>query len=154
MRAVWHHRGVLDRIKNDLKDAMRAGDATAVSTLRMLIAQFQYARIEAGRDLQEPEVLAVLERAVKTRREAIEQFEKGARADLAAKERAEIAVVQRYLPEAMSPEAVAAAIDALIRELGATGKKDLGRVMKEFMGRHRGRVDGKSVNALIAARLP
>lgn len=133
---------------------MRGGDATAVSTLRMLISQFQYARIEAGHDLQEAEVLAILERAVKTRREAIEQFEKGGRADLAAKERAEIAVVQRYLPEAMSPEAVAAAVDALIGELGATGKKDLGRVMKEFMARHRGRVDGKSVNALLAARLP
>jgi hypothetical protein len=145
---------VLDRIKNDMKGAMRGGDATAVSTLRMLISQFQYARIEAGHDLQEAEVLAILERAVKTRREAIEQFEKGGRADLAAKERAEIAVVQRYLPEAMSPEAVAAAVDALIGELGATGKKDLGRVMKEFMARHRGRVDGKAVNALIAARLP
>ncbi|HEV8119922.1 MAG TPA: GatB/YqeY domain-containing protein [Candidatus Polarisedimenticolia bacterium] len=145
---------MLDRIKNDMKGAMRGGDATAVSTLRMLISQFQYARIEAGHDLQEAEVLAILERAVKTRREAIEQFEKGGRADLAAKERAEIAVVQRYLPEAMSPEAVAAAVDALIGELGATGKKDLGRVMKEFMARHRGRVDGKAVNALIAARLP
>jgi uncharacterized protein YqeY len=145
---------VLDRIKNDLKEAMRGGDATAVSTLRMLMSQFQYARIEAGHDLQEADVLAILERAVKTRREAIEQFEKGGRADLAAKERAEIAVVQRYLPEAMSPEAVAAAVDALIGELGATGKKDLGRVMKEFMARHRGRVDGKAVNALIAARLP
>lgn len=145
---------MLDRIKNDLKEAMRGGDATAVSTLRMLMSQFQYARIEAGHDLQEAEVLAILERAVKTRREAIEQFEKGGRADLAAKERAEIAVVQRYLPEAMSPEAVAAAVDALIGELGATGKKDLGRVMKEFMARHRGRVDGKAVNALIAARLP
>jgi uncharacterized protein YqeY len=145
---------VLDRIKNDMKEAMRGGDATAVSTLRMLISQFQYARIEAGHDLQESEVLAILERAVKTRREAIEQFEKGGRADLAAKERAEIAVVQRYLPEAMSPDAVAAAVDALIGELGATGKKDLGRVMKEFMARHRGRVDGKAVNALIAARLP
>jgi uncharacterized protein YqeY len=145
---------VLDRIKSDLKAAMRGGDAIAVATLRMLIAAFQYARIEAGHDLGETEVLAVLERAVKTRREAIEQFEKGGRADLADKERAEIAVVQRYLPEALSPEAVAAAVDALIRELGATGKKDLGRVMKEFMARHRGRVDGKAVNALIAARLP
>jgi uncharacterized protein YqeY len=145
---------VLDRIKNDLKDAMRGKDALAVATLRMLIAQLQYARIEAGHDLQEPEVLVVLERAVKTRREAIEQFEKGGRADLASKERAEIVIVQRYLPEAMSPEAVAAAVDALIRELGATSKKDLGRVMKEFMARHRGRVDGKSVNALLAARLP
>ena len=94
---------MLDRIKNDLKEAMRGGDATAVSTLRMRIAQFQYARIEAGHDLGEPEVLTLLERAVKTRREAIEQFEKGGRADLAAKERAEIAVVQRYLPEAMNP---------------------------------------------------
>ncbi len=144
---------MLDKLKADLKDAMRGGDTVAVSTIRMLISQMQYARIQAGKDLAEADVLALLQRAVKTRREAIEQFEKGGRADLAAKERSEIGVVERYLPASMGEGDMAQAVDALLAELGITEKKDLGRAMKEFMARHRGRVDGKAANALIASRL-
>jgi hypothetical protein len=144
---------MLDKLKADLKDAMRGGDAVAVSTIRMLISQMQYARIQAGKDLAEADVLALLQRAVKTRREAIEQFEKGGRADLAAKERSEIGVVERYLPASMEEGDMAKAVDALLAELGITEKKDLGRAMKEFMARHRGRVDGKAANTLIASRL-
>jgi uncharacterized protein YqeY len=144
---------MIERFKTDLKDAMRRGDTTSVSTLRMLIAQAQYARIQAKRDLNDEDWTALLQRAVKTRRDSIEQFEKGGRADLAAKEKAEIAVVERYLPDAMGPEETARAVDSLLQELGITEKKDLGRAMKEFMARHRGRADGKSVNALIASRL-
>jgi uncharacterized protein YqeY len=144
---------MLNKLKEDLKNAMRASDTVAVGTIRMLISQFQYARIQAGRDLTEEDSLGLLQRAVKTRRDSIEQFEKGGRADLAAKERAEIVVVERYLPAAMGAEDLARAVDALLAELGLTEKKDLGRAMKEFMARHRGRVDGKTVNALIASRL-
>jgi len=144
---------MLDRLKEDLKEAMRRSDAVAVGTIRMLISQMQYARIQAGKDLGEDDVLALLQRAVKTRRDSIEQFEKGGRADLAAKERAEIVVVERYLPAAMGSEDMTKAVDALLAELGITEKKDLGRAMKEFMARHRGRVDGKTANALIASRL-
>ncbi|MGH9750009.1 MAG: GatB/YqeY domain-containing protein [Candidatus Polarisedimenticolia bacterium] len=144
---------MLDRLKADLTDAMRRKDTLTVSTLRMLVSQLNYARIDLKRDLREEDVLPVLQRAVKTRREAIEQYEKGGRKDLADKERSEIAVVERYLPAMLGPEETAAAIDALLKELGVAGKQDLGRVMKEFMTRYRGRVDGKAVNALIAARL-
>jgi len=144
---------MLDKLKADLKDAMRGGDTVAVSTIRMLISQMQYARIQAGKDLAEADVLALLQRAVKTRREAIEQFEKGGRADLAAKERSEIGIVERYLPASMGEDDMAKAVDALLAELGITEKKDLGRAMKEFMARHRGRVDGKAANSLIASRL-
>ncbi|HKQ98083.1 MAG TPA: GatB/YqeY domain-containing protein [Candidatus Polarisedimenticolia bacterium] len=144
---------MIDTLKNDLKDAMRRADAVSVGTLRMLISQFQYARIQAGHDLTEEEAIAVLQRAVKTRRESIEQFQKAGRAELAAKEEAEIGVVERYLPKGLNPDEVGRAIDALLSELGITEKRDLGRAMKEFMARHRGKVDGKAVNALIAARL-
>ena len=144
---------MIERLKADLSEAMRKKDVVALATLRMLISQVQYARIEAKRDLTQEDYLAVLQRAVKTRREAIEQYDKGGRKDLADKERAEITVVERYLPAALGPDETAAAIDALLSELGITQKKDLGRAMKEFMARHRGRVDGKAVNALIAARL-
>ena len=144
---------MIDRLKADLTEAIRRKDTIAMSTLRMLISQVQYARIEAKRDLTEDDYLTVLQRGVKTRREAIEQYDKGGRKDLADKERAEIAIVERYLPAGMSPEETAQAVDGLLRELGITGKKDLGRAMKEFMARHRGRVDGKAVSALIASRL-
>ena len=144
---------MIDRLKADLTEAIRRKDTIAMSTLRMLISQVQYARIEAKRDLTDDDYLTVLQRGVKTRREAIEQYDKGGRKDLADKERAEIAIVERYLPAGMSPEETAQAVDGLLRELGITGKKDLGRAMKEFMARHRGRVDGKAVSALIASRL-
>lgn len=144
---------MIERLQTDLKVAMKSGDAIATSTLRLLLSQMQYAKIQAGHPLNEAETIAVLERAVKTRREAIEQYEKGGRPELAQKERDEIAVVTRYLPQAMSPEEAAAAVDALIAELQAKDKKDLGRVMKEFQARHRGRADGKTVSALIASRL-
>ena len=144
---------MIETFKADLAQAMRRHDAITVATLRMLISQVQYARIEAKRELTQDDYIAVLQRGVKTRREAIEQYEKGGRKDLADKERAEIAVIERYLPAAMSAEELAQAVDALLKEIGVTEKKDLGRAMKEFMGRHRGRVDGKSLNALIASRL-
>ena len=144
---------MIDTLKADLKQAMLGKEATSVATLRMLISQFQYARIQAGRDLTDDEAVSILQRAVKTRREAIEQYEKGGRQDLADKERAEIAVVERYLPQAMSPEETAKAVQDLLAELQITEKRDLGRAMKEFMARYRGRVDGKAANALIASRL-
>ena len=144
---------MIDRLKRDLQEALRRRETLTVSTLRMVIAQLQYARIELRHEPNEEETLGVLQRAVKTRRDAIEQYEKGGRRDLADKERAEIAIVERYLPAAMTPAEVEAAVGALLAELGIESKKDLGRAMKEFMARHRGRVDGKTVNALIAARL-
>ena len=144
---------MIDRLKADLTQAIRRQDTIAMSTLRMLISQAQYARIEAKRDLTDDDYLAVLQRGVKTRREAIEHYDKGGRKDLADKERAEIAIIERYLPAGMSAEETAQAVDGLLRELGITAKQDMGRAMKEFMARYRGRVDGRTVNALIASRL-
>ena len=83
----------------------------------------------------------------------MEIFRKGNREELAAKEEAEVAVLERYLPKGLSPEELSAAVDAVIAELGAKGPSEAGRVMKEIMARHRGRVDGKAVQALVAARL-
>ncbi len=144
---------MIDRIKSDLLVAMKQRDTTTVATLRMLISQVQYARIDLKRDLEEKDYVAILQRAVKTRREAIEQYEKGGRPERADQERSEITVVERYLPAQMGEAEVARAVDELLKELGLTSTKDLGRAMKEFMERHRGRVNGKMVNALIASRL-
>jgi hypothetical protein len=144
---------MIDRLKADLRDAMRSGDRIRIDTIRMLVSQIQYARIELKHEPGEEDLLVILRRGVKTRREAVEQYEKGGRTDLADKERSEIGIIEAYLPASMSAEETSAAIDALLTELDITEKKDMGRAMKEFMARYRGRVDGKSVNALIAARL-
>ncbi len=144
---------MIDRLKADLREAMRSRDRVRVDTIRMLLSQIQYARIEMKREPTDDDLLVLLRRGVKTRREAVEQYEKGERTDLAAKERAEIGVIEAYLPASMSAEETSAAVDALLAELEITQKKDMGRAMKEFMARYRSRVDGKSVNALIAARL-
>ena len=109
---------MIETFKADLAQAMRRHDAITVATLRMLISQVQYARIEAKRELTQDDYLTVLQRAVKTRREAIEHYDTGGRKDLADKERAEIAVVERYLPAAMSAEDMAAAVDTLLKEFG------------------------------------
>ena len=144
---------MLDKLRSDLLDAMRSGNRTRIDTIRMLVSQLQYARIDLKRDPNEADVIAVLRRAVKTRRDAIELYEKAGRTDRAEKERAEILVVEGYLPAGMTPEELAAAVDAVLGDLGISQKKDMGRAMKEFMARHQGCADGKAVNALIAARL-
>lgn len=144
---------MIERFKADLREALRGKDGTAVATIRLLISQAQYIRIDLRRALEEEDYLTLLQRAVKTRREAIVQYEKGGRPDRAEQERAEIVVVERYLPAAMGPDELAHVVDTLLAELSISEKKDLGRAMKEFMARYRGRADGKVVNALIASRL-
>lgn len=144
--------GLLDKLEEDVKKAMREGDKTTLSTLRMVIAAAKNAQLEKKAALEEGEVLAILQKGIKTRRESVEAFRKGNREELAAQEEAEIAVLERYLPKALGPEEVAAIVEAVIAELGAKGPADTGRVMKEIMARHRGRVDGKAVQALVASR--
>ena len=144
---------MIQRIQDDLKQAMKAGDKTTVSVLRMLLSALKYSSIEAKRDLNEEEAAALILKAVRSRKESIEAFRNGGRPDLAEKEEAELKIAERYLPAQMEGPELERAVDALLAELGISDKKDLGRAMKEFMARHRGKADGKAVNALIASRL-
>jgi hypothetical protein len=98
-------------------------------------------------------VLALVRRGIKTRRESVEQFERGGRADLAEKERSEIAVLEAYLPRQLSGEEIASAAAELVRELGAQGKKDMGRVMKALLERYAGQIDGREASAAVSALL-
>jgi len=144
---------VIQRIQEDLKKAMKAGDKTTLSTLRMLLSALKYAAIEQKRDPTEEEAAAVIQKAVRSRKESIEAFRRGGREDLAAQEEAELHILEAYLPSQMEGAELERAVEALLAQLGISEKKDLGRAMKEFMARHRGRADGKTVNALIASRL-
>jgi len=144
---------MIQRIQEDLKLAMKSGDKVAVSVLRMLVSSFKYSSLEARRDLTEEEAAALLLKSIRSRKESIEAFRAGGRPDLADKEEAELKIVERYLPAQIQGAELERAVTDLLAELGITQKKDMGRAMKEFMARHRGKADGKVVNALMAAKL-
>ena len=134
---------MLRRIETDLKTAMKAGDKRRVATLRLLLAALKNERIQAQRDLTDEEVEAAIRRAVKQRREAIEQYERGGRPDLVDGETEELQILQAYLPTALDDTELEETVRALISEKGFTSNRDVGLLMKELMARHRGRVDGK-----------
>jgi len=135
--------------------AMKARDQTTLSTLRMLKAALTNRSVEKGRELDDAEALQVVNTLVKQRRESIEQFTKGGRDDLAAKEAAEIEVLERYLPAPATPDEIAAAVEQAIASTGAATARDIGKVMKDAMARLAGRsVDGRAVNEAARARLP
>jgi len=145
---------LLDTVNTQIIAAMKAKDALTLGTLRMLKTALTMKGVEKGRDLDEAESLQVVQSLVKQRRDAIDQFQKGGRTDLADKEAAEIGVLERYLPAGASQEEIAAAIDEAVAETGATSPKDMGRVMKAAMARLAGKtVDGKAVNEAVRKRL-
>lgn len=143
-----------DGLMADMKGAMKAHDMTAVNTIRGVIAKVKDLTVNAGKDVTDDVVLAVIAKAVKQRDESIAQFEAAGRAELAAGERAERDFLAKYLPKQLSEEEVAAVVKAVVAETGAASKKDMGRVMKEVMARVQGQADGKLVSKLVGAALP
>ena len=145
-----------EQIISGMKDAMKAKDSIGLNTLRSLKAALTNAAIEKGSlttVLDAPEELAVVRKQIKQREDYVEQYEKAGRSDLSEKEKAEIAILQQFLPPAMSEAEVTALLDAVIAETGASSKKDMGQVMKLMKERTKGRVDGKTLSSLIGARL-
>jgi len=140
--------------ENDLKTALKAGDKTKVATLRLLIAALKNERIEKGRDLTGDEVEAVVRRAVKQRKDSIEQYARGGRQDLVDAEKAELAVLEGYLPKGLTDQDLETAIREIVAEKGLSSAKDVGLLMKELMARHRGKVDGKRAQELARQILP
>jgi len=143
-----------DRLTADMKAAMKARDMGAVNTIRGVIAKVKDLTVNAGKEITDDAVMGVLAKAVKQRDESIAQFESAGRAELAASEKTERDLLKKYLPAQLSEEEVAAAVKAVIAELGAVSKKDMGRVMKETMARLKGQADGKLVSKLVGAALP
>lgn len=144
---------VAERIREDQKRAMKAGERIRLSTLRMLASELQNRRIEKGEDLDDEDVIEVLARARKQRREAAEQYEEGGREDLAEKERAEEAIIDEYLPEPLSDDELDRMIEEAIEATGAASPGDMGAVMGRVMPRAKGRVDGSEVSARVRERL-
>lgn len=131
------------RLAEDLKTAMRERRELERETLRMVIAGFKNRRIELMRDLTDQDEIEVVRGAVKTRKESADQFQKGGRPELAAKELAEIALLEGYLPKQLDEATTRASVAAIVAELGLTEPKQLGAVMKALQAKHPGLVDGK-----------
>lgn len=142
-----------DVILTDLKKAMKEGDEVGKQTLRMLRSELNAREIDLGRALDEGEELAVLTSAVKMRRDAIAEYDKAGRTDLADVERAQIEVVQRYLPTQLGEDEARDAIRGLAAELGVSSKKDMGRLIKAVMERYRGQIEGKLASRLAGELL-
>ena len=141
------------QLETALKDAMRSGDEIGKRTLRMALAAIRQQEIDRQVKLDEAAVLAILQKEIKTRREAVEEAQKAGRADLMAAAQAEIAVVEKFLPKAISAEELTALVDAAIAECGAAGPADMGKVMKALMPRIAGRAPGDQVSAAVRQRL-
>jgi uncharacterized protein YqeY len=141
------------RITEELKKAIRSKEETRVSCLRLLKASIKNKQVEKGRDLTDEEVTGVISSAIKRGKESVEAFRKGQREDLVSKEENEIRVYLEFLPQQLGTEEIEKAVREVVSQLGATGPKDLGRVMKEAMVRMAGRADGKTVNEIARSVL-
>ena len=143
-----------DKLMADMKDSMKAHNMQTVNAVRGVIAKVKDLTVNAGKEITDDVVLAVVAKGVKQREESIAQFESAGRAELAAGEKTELEFLKGYLPAQLSEAEVAEVVKATVAELGATSKKDMGRVMKEVMARVKGQADGKLVSKLVGAALP
>jgi uncharacterized protein YqeY len=145
-----------ERVDADLKEAMRAKDATRLGVLRMLKSALKYSAIEksdADAELSDADAVPVIRKQVKQRQDSIESFEKGGRPELADKERAELSILNSYLPQAMNPDELAKIVRQTIAEVGATSKAQMGAVMKALQAKVAGRADGKTLSSEVQKQL-
>ncbi len=140
---------VKDSLNQALKDAMKAEDDVAKRTLRMVRAAIKNAEIDGGRPLEEDEVLRILQKEVKSRRETIAEAQKIGRSDIIEDAQAEIAVLERFLPQTLSSDGLEAIVRAAITEAGATSLADMGKVMRLVMPKVQGQADGRQVNEIV-----
>ncbi|MDE0789326.1 MAG: GatB/YqeY domain-containing protein [Woeseiaceae bacterium] len=141
------------QITEDMKSAMKAGEKDRLKVVRLMLAAIKQIEVDTREDLDEAAVLTVLTKMVKQRRDSVEQFEQGNREDLAAIERAEIVILDTYLPEQLSADELAVMIDKVIQATGASGIRDMGKVMGQIKVKASGRADMGAVSALIKERL-
>ena len=141
------------RLEQAFKEAIKQEQAVAAGTLRLLKSAIRYREVDLKRQLTEEELLATISSQVKQRREAIAEYTKAGRPELARQEEEELSVLLSFLPPQLSPEEMEAEVAGVIAELGATGPKDLGKVMKNVMARLAGRADGKVIQAIARQRL-
>ena len=140
---------LIEKLQNDMKQALKSRDVLRLSTIRLVISSVGYARIDKGRELTDDDVLEVLARAAKQRKETIEAAEQGGRLDVAEKERAELEIINEYLPKQLTEDEVETLARQIAAEVGAASIKDMGKVMGPLMQRTRGQVDGKLAGKVV-----
>ena len=143
-----------DQVRADLTESMKARSAERTSVLRMLQAAIKNEQINLQHELADEEVMTVIRKAVKQRLDSIEQYTKGNRPDLAAKEQSELEILKTYMPPELSDEEIESGVREIVASTGAQSKKDMGKVMKEATARYKGRVDGKKIQEIVARLLP
>ncbi|SMP17938.1 hypothetical protein SAMN06265339_1570 [Desulfurobacterium pacificum] len=145
--------GLKEKLLQDMKEAMKAKDKVKLSTIRMINSLIKNAEIEKRGELTDEEIVQLLMKYAKQRRESIEMYEKGGRQDLVEKEKAELAIVESYLPKQLSEEEIRDIVKQAIEETGASSVKDLGKVMKVVMPKVKGKADGSVVNRIVREML-
>lgn len=146
---------LVQRLSDEIKAAMFAKDAERLSALRMLKSAIGYTQIERkNENLSEDEVISIIQKEAKKRRDASEQFDKGGRSDLAEKEKRELSILETFLPKALSVDELEQLVRGVIAETGAISKKDMGTVMKGAQSKAAGRADGRAISAIVARLLP
>jgi len=143
-----------DQVRADLTESMKARSAERTSVLRMLQAAIKNEQINVQHELADEEVMTVIRKAVKQRLDSIEQYTKGNRPDLAAKEQSELEILKTYMPPELSDEEIESGVREIVASTGAQSKKDMGKVMKEATARYKGRVDGKKIQEIVSRLLP
>ena len=138
-----------DRLTDDMKQAMKDKNKSVLSTIRMMRASIKNQEIELKRPLDDNEVLDVLSREIKQRKDSLQEFEKAGRLDLVENVAAEIEVISKYLPEQLTEEEIQEIVRQTIHELGASSKADMGKVMSALLPKTKGRADGKLVNQFV-----
>ncbi|MCX7761019.1 MAG: GatB/YqeY domain-containing protein [Hydrogenothermaceae bacterium] len=141
------------KLQDEMKNALKSGDKDRLSTIRMLISEIKKVQIDSKKELSDEEILGILQKYVKQRKEAYQQYINAGRQDLADKELAEINVVQEFLPQPLSEEELTSIVEETIKELGASSIKDMGKVVKSVMEKVKGRAEGSVISRIVKEKL-
>jgi uncharacterized protein YqeY len=144
---------LLKKLQEEMKAAMKSGDKEKLSTVRMLISEIKKVQIDQKKELTDEEIIQILQRYAKQRKESIKQYKEAGREDLAEKEERELKIVQEFLPKQLSEEEIKKIVEEVINETGASSMKDMGRVMKAVMEKVKGRAEGSVVSSIVKEKL-
>ncbi len=144
---------LLEKLQDEMKKALKSGEKERLSVIRMLISEIKKVQIDQKKELTDEEIIQILQRYAKQRKEAIQQYKKADREDLVEKEERELKIVQEFLPEPLSNEEIEKIVEEVIKETGASSMKDMGKVMKIIMEKVKGRAEGSVVSQIVRSKL-
>ncbi len=144
---------LLEKLQDEMKKALKSGEKERLSVIRMLISEIKKVQIDKKKELTDEEIIQILQRYAKQRKEAIQQYKKANREDLVEKEERELEIVQEFLPEPLSKEEIEKIVEEVIKETGASSMKDMGKVMKTVMEKVKGRAEGSIVSQIVKSKL-